>query len=224
MRHHFGKFRAALAVFGKFQCRREQRRVARDERVLLVLDQFGRNGMTVVFGQRGFVIEQVQLARRASHEKINDALCLGQEMRRFGRERVDTLRRSSRAKNLVLAEQRSECDGTEANATVAKEMAAPEQLFGFDLQFLVEVQSGNFHTHHSFVIVSSMFSSTREASVHAATLCKFTSGVGFFSSGDATSMAAVVRSSKYFSFSSTTARRCFNSNSSGFRPVHKRNA
>ena len=69
-------------------------------------------------------------------------------------------------------------------------MAARQQFLGFDLQFLVKIQTGMFHAHYSFVIVSSMFSSTRDASVHAATLCRFTSAGGFFASGDATSIAS----------------------------------
>jgi hypothetical protein len=68
----FGQFRAALAMPGKFEAGGEQGRVRLDEGVALVLDDFLGNGLAVVFGQAGAMVEQIQLTGAAGLKKVND--------------------------------------------------------------------------------------------------------------------------------------------------------
>src|SRR5438046_5010099 len=88
VRECLGDFRAALAVPVKFELGREQGRIGLYERVLLAHDHFFGNWLAVIFLQRRFVVEQVELARRAAHEEVNDSLGFGLEMRMPWGERV----------------------------------------------------------------------------------------------------------------------------------------
>ncbi len=47
----------------------------------------------MVLGERGLRIESIDVGRPAIHEKMNDPLGLGREMRRLGEERVERLLR-----------------------------------------------------------------------------------------------------------------------------------
>src|SRR4051812_22611756 len=65
----------------------EQPRGAFDEGDPLPLrDELGGNLLPVVFLQRRFVVEEVELRWRARHEEIDDLLCLWREVRRAGRK------------------------------------------------------------------------------------------------------------------------------------------
>ena len=68
LRQGFRKLRATLTVLSEFEFGGIQRRIRLDERILLALHNFLRNGFAVVFRQTGFVIEQIELTRRATHE------------------------------------------------------------------------------------------------------------------------------------------------------------
>ncbi len=90
-------------------------------------------------------------------------------------------------KNVAIAQQRSQRHQSEADAAFLEKVTARDRLPRFVPMMLIMS-----HRLHSFVIVSSIFNSTRDTIVQAATLCKLTSGGGFFESGEATSTAWVV--------------------------------
>ena len=75
-------------MFREFEIGCEESGVWFDEGVFLPLDDLLRHRFAIIFGQRRFVIEEIQLARRAAHEQINDPFGFGFEMRCFGREGI----------------------------------------------------------------------------------------------------------------------------------------
>ena len=84
----FGKLRAGLAVFCKGEFRAKQCGIWVDERGAVAFQQFSRRKRAIEFCQLRFVIEQLQMARCASHEKVDHVLCFGWEMWLLRRERV----------------------------------------------------------------------------------------------------------------------------------------
>src|SRR5439155_15537799 len=129
MRQKLGEFSSALAVFGELELGSEQRGVRIDERGPVAFDQlFGRR-FAVPFLQRRFVIEQFEVARRAGHEEVNDALGFGGELRLLWRER----RGYGPA---VFTKERAERDGAEADAAFLEEPPARDE---FGLKAAVEM-------------------------------------------------------------------------------------
>ena len=137
MWQRFGEFRAALAVFGEFEFAGEQRRVRLDKRVFLAHHDFLGHGLAVVFGQHRLVIEQIELARRAAHEQINDARGVRFEVGLFRSERVGRRGSFCRAESFVRAEQRRERHRAEAHAALLEEPAAGDEVW-----VLAEIEMG----------------------------------------------------------------------------------
>ncbi len=94
MRQGFRKFCLTLAMLRKLKLGGVQSRVGPDKGVLLALHDLRRERFAIVFCQRGFEVEQFELARRAGHKQVDHSLGLGRELRRMRRERVGKLRRS----------------------------------------------------------------------------------------------------------------------------------
>src|SRR6185436_10830696 len=107
MRQRLGNFRAALAVFGKLELGGKEGGVGFNESVLLAHHDFFWDRLAVVFLKRRFVVEEVKLTRRATHEEINHAFGFGLEMRLFWRQRIDSSRPNPRTERLVVSEKRS---------------------------------------------------------------------------------------------------------------------
>ena len=76
VRQHLGKLRAALPVLRELEPRPQHRRVGADERIALPADHRGRNRLALQLRQFRLVVEQVELARRARHEQMDDPLRL----------------------------------------------------------------------------------------------------------------------------------------------------
>src|SRR2546427_178771 len=125
MRQKLGEFSSALAVFGELELGSEQRGVRIDERGAVAFDElFGRR-FAVPFLQRRFVIEQFEVARRAGHEEVNDALGLGGELRLLRREWTRERRGRGPA---IFTKERAERDGAEADAALLEEPAARDEF------------------------------------------------------------------------------------------------
>ena len=79
-----------ISVLCEFAPRAEQLRAvaAAHEREPLPLDERLRNRLPVQFDELGLVIEQLQLARPARHEQVDDVLGPRRKVRRLGRERI----------------------------------------------------------------------------------------------------------------------------------------
>src|SRR5207248_5331865 len=98
-----------------------------------------------------FVIEQLQMARRARHEQINDVLRARLEMRRFGRKWVREVRAQARR----FAQQFAHSDRAEAGAALLEKPAASNRLAMFGGEVF------EMRHNYSLVIVSSRFRATR---------------------------------------------------------------
>ena len=123
VRQQFGKFGAAPAVFGEFEFRAQQRRVRIDERRAVTFDQLVRGRFAVPFLERRFVVEQFEMARRPGHEKVDDALGLGREVRLLWRERTQ----GGGGGPAAFAEKGAEGNGADADAALLEEPAARDQ-------------------------------------------------------------------------------------------------
>src|SRR5207249_2463827 len=79
--------------------------------------------LAVVFVQRRFVIEQIELRRSAGHEKINDAVGFGRKMRprQNASERIFQFRRCAERVRVQQAEERGPA---QTECEPAKELAA----------------------------------------------------------------------------------------------------
>ena len=111
------------------------------------------------------VVEQLELARPAGHEQVDDVLGARREVAGLGRQRIGQGGGSRAACEPALVEQRGQRDAAEADRAAAEEVAA---------RLLAEVRSGIEgrtwrHGGHSRVMVSSRFSSTRATVVQAVT-------------------------------------------------------
>jgi hypothetical protein len=126
VRQHLGKLGAALAVLGEFKLWPEDRRVRPDEGVPLAADDFGGDRLTFDLGQFGLIVEQVELARSAGHEEVDDGLGLRSEMRRARRERVFGSGGGTGGGGRIRAgsQERGGGDFAEADTAVVEEMAA----------------------------------------------------------------------------------------------------
>ncbi len=105
----------------ELESRGHQARIRPDEGVTLILDDLGRHGLAVVLPQGRLEIEQIELARRAGHEQINDARRLRREVRRFRRHRPAGPRRS-------LRQQRRQRDLAHPDAAILEEMPAHDPV------------------------------------------------------------------------------------------------
>src|SRR5437764_962715 len=187
MRKGFGQFRATTAAFGKLELTGVQGGVWFDKGIFLAHHHLLRNGLAVVLGQGRLIVEQIQLAGRATHEQVNDAFGLRLKGRSFGRKRVG---RSGGNCSLCRlgTKQRSQSKRSQSDAALAEKPAACNEPGVLGSEFLLQV--------HSFVIVSSRFSSVRLTMAQAATLCRFTSGGMFVRSTLETLTASAVSFSK----------------------------
>src|SRR6185436_18917382 len=88
MRQYLRKFRPGLAMFREFEARTEDGGVRAYESVPLSADNRRRKRFPFQLRQFRFVVEQIQLARRARHEKVNDPFSFGCEMRFARPERI----------------------------------------------------------------------------------------------------------------------------------------
>ena len=73
---------------GEFEFRRRDFWMAAQERETLSFDKFLGTQFVIVFFQRRFVIEQVELGRRAYHVQIDDLFGARREMWFAGRQRI----------------------------------------------------------------------------------------------------------------------------------------
>src|SRR5438128_8073515 len=133
MRERFRKFSGALALSGKLELGREQRRVWFDEGIFLAHYHLVRHGFAVVLGERRLVIEQIELARRAAHEEVNDPLGLRRELRSLRRKRVQGGGRRPTA----FPEQLAQCDGAETDTALLEKPAA-----GYEFRVLTMIEIG----------------------------------------------------------------------------------
>ena len=127
VRQHLRELGAALAVPGELEPRPEHGRVGADERIALTADDRGRQRLAFEPGQRGLVVEQVELAGCAGHEQVDDALRLGGEVRRSRRQRIMADARGGRAERARrerIGQQAGQGDLADADAALPEEMAA----------------------------------------------------------------------------------------------------
>src|SRR5262249_9498012 len=114
----FAEFGAVLAELFEPELGAQELRVRGDERGSVVLDQFRRREGAVELRELRLVIEKLQMARRAAHEEVNDALGLrrvvGGGLGRF-----------------VGAGEIRQRDRAEADAAVAEEPPAVEEPLSF---------------------------------------------------------------------------------------------
>ena len=73
---------------GKLELGGEKSGVRFDEGITLVLDEFRRNRLAIVFGQTRAMIEQVQLTGAAGLKQVNDAFGARRKLRRMRSQRV----------------------------------------------------------------------------------------------------------------------------------------
>ena len=119
------EFGTRLSMFGELELGAEQGGVWVDEGGAVIFDQICRGRFAVPLGQLRLVVEQLQVAWRASHKQEDDALGFGGKMRLPGRERIRDRQGRSPA---VFAEQLPEGDGAQPNATLLEEPAPRHQL------------------------------------------------------------------------------------------------
>jgi hypothetical protein len=81
--------------------------------------------LSIAFDQLGFVVEQVEIRRRAGEVKVNDPLGSSGELRGPRRERVVRLGGGDRG---LRFEQRRQSNGTEAQRRVFQKMPAGDVL------------------------------------------------------------------------------------------------
>src|SRR5207247_1983848 len=91
----------------------------------VILDEIGGRKFAIPFREFRFVVEQLQMARRAGLKEKDDALGLAGKMRLLGRERI---RQCRRRRPTALAEQRAQRYRAEANAALLEEPAARDEL------------------------------------------------------------------------------------------------
>jgi hypothetical protein len=124
-------------------------------------DQGGGNGLTVQRLQPWFVVKQVELARAAGHEEVDNPLGSRLEMRRLGSEGLR--RRSGGAAQRLFAEQRGEGDPSESDGAATEEVA-PRDVG--DVLRRIEGDGGRHD--QARVMVSSRLSSTRATATQAS--------------------------------------------------------
>ena len=83
MRQGLGEFEAALAVAGELELRPQHGGVGADEGVALTADDRRRERLAFHLGELRLVVEQIELARRAGHEQVDDGLRLAGEVGRM---------------------------------------------------------------------------------------------------------------------------------------------
>src|SRR6266511_2921952 len=104
-------------MFVEFELRPEQLGTRVDERRAITFEQILRRQLSIPLRQFGLVVEHLEMARRASHEEINDALGLGLEMGMPGRQRIE---RTWRGETRLL-QQLAQRDGAESDAALLEE-------------------------------------------------------------------------------------------------------
>ena len=126
-RHQVADPRAALAVLRELEDgagHGQRGLIARHTGQALAHAHAGGQVLPVVFVERGFVVEQIELRRPAGHEQVNDAVGFGREMRpgQNAFERIFQFRQ--RRAEGVAVEQAEERGPAEAEREPAKEFAA----------------------------------------------------------------------------------------------------
>ena len=101
--------------------------------------KFAKHGLAVVFHERGLVVEQIDLARCAAHEEVDDALRLALVVRRAGRERIGDSLPRRRTRGIVRTEQRAQRNGAETHTALLQEPPARNVTRRFTAKFLIEV-------------------------------------------------------------------------------------
>ena len=91
VRKDFRQLGPALPVPGEFEARAEGGGVGADERVPLSADDFRRNRLPLEFRQRRLVIEEIEMARGARHEEMDDGPGSGSVVRRLCRQGINPL-------------------------------------------------------------------------------------------------------------------------------------
>ena len=143
-----------------------QLRLGIDERGPIAFEQLGRRQSSVELRQLRLEIEQFQVAGRARHEQINDSLRFGGVMRQPGRQGVFNRAGPSGIRSTQQLRQR-QC--AQSNGAVAKEPSA-RYADRIRTKMCTCLTIHETLRLHSFVMVSSRFSSTRATTVHAACL------------------------------------------------------
>src|SRR5439155_15149418 len=150
MRQQLRELGARLAVLLERERRPEQARRAFDKsKSLPFRNELGGNLFAVVLLQRGLVVEQVELCRRARHEQVNNVLRFRCEV---GRSRCEGTRSLPGEQRLV--EQRGQRQPADAEAGLLEEMTARHVA--------------NVRRDHCLVNASSRFKSALATSVYAA--------------------------------------------------------
>ena len=131
--------------------RAEHGGVGADEGVALAADDLRRHRLAFELGQLRLVVEQVELAGRPGHEQVDDAPW--PSAAKCGVLRRERVRRPARPRAAErLGQQRRQRDLADADAAVAEEVAAGDAE---------RASIGSMSSAHSFVTVSSRFSTAR---------------------------------------------------------------
>ena len=127
VRQHFAEREAALADALELALAAHQRFVALEEGETLAFEQALRRRLAVQLAELGLVVEQLQLARGAGHEEVDDVLDLGGEMAGRGARGLagsSLTFGAARGGDAVAGEELVEGDGADADAALAEEVAA----------------------------------------------------------------------------------------------------
>src|ERR1043166_164798 len=114
-------------MFCELELGSEQRSAGIDECGAVAFDQFRRRDLSIPFGEFWFVVEQLQMARRAGHEEKNDPFGFGRKMRLFGSKWVCWSSARGRGPS-VLAEQLAKGDSAQADAALFEKPAARDEI------------------------------------------------------------------------------------------------
>src|SRR4051812_22489193 len=137
-----------MAVLFKFELAGIEGGIRPDEGVFLAHDDFLRDRFAVVFGESRLVIEQVELARSASHEDVYYALGFRFEMWRSSRQRVGNFG-FRRAKCILGVQQRCQGYRAQANATLLEKPPPRDEAGVFFSKFGRVIHNRKFETRKS---------------------------------------------------------------------------
>ena len=158
IRQGFGDFHARLTVAGELELRSHDGGIGADEREPLAFRDRSRERLAVHLGEVRLEIEEIEMARCACHEEMDDGLGLAREVARMWRHGVDESRSGLRTHS--FCEQSRESHFSDANAAVAKEVTAGD----IKTTMLKRVHAGD----QLLVTNSSMFIKARATAVQAA--------------------------------------------------------
>ena len=111
-----------LAVPAELETRSQRCGIRADEGIALAANDLGRNGPALVFGERGLVIEHVQLAGRSGHEQMNHSFGLGRKVRSPDPEQIPLCRRGVASQR--IREETGQAYLAKADAAILEKMPA----------------------------------------------------------------------------------------------------